>query len=300
MNYKVLISVPLLSIAVVSNSFCQKNDKKLMIRKGFESLDDKKDPAMASLTVPQSGSNSYLINAGISYALTKLKHLKDKSKKNSTLFSFVLNKNTMIKKEQNNFKLGVTWNYKVGRTDSIKSSYFMWSNTGAYARNTMDTTHSVYWTSYISMIRIKKSKKGEKTGVFVNAYKPFKSNSPWEYFLGWSFGPEYQQKFNSSSEKDIGGVFRAFYTTEFRVRKKIRDDIGDPIFDLILSNKGRYDLINNTKTKEGYLPLVKFELEYYPTKNTDFSIGFSYNTGSDPIAGLEQQDYYLLAMKFKK
>lgn len=279
-------------------------DKKISVRKGFESLDDRNEPAMLSITLPKNGlPNSYLINAGISYDFSHNRHEKEsdtsrikRGKRTDINVFFNLNRNNMIEKEQNSYKLGLAWKIKLFEKKSdrpVKSKYFSWINTGEYLRNVADTTHSLYLTSYIAL-----TQHGDGKVISFNTYKDM--GCGFLYYLGWTVGPEYQYKFNTPKESEKGGVLRLYYSTEFRIRKKNGNDKnGKPLLELLLSNKGRYDIGNSTQAREYYLPLIKSELLYFPTGSGDFSLGFSYNSGTDPIAGLRDQNFYLLAMKFK-
>jgi hypothetical protein len=268
----------------------------VQIRKAFVSLDDLNAPATFSFTLPKDGSNSFLVNGGIAYNWVVTQHDDSTNRKISLVPFFVLNRNTQIAKEQNNYTLGIANGISIGHLSKTSNQYFLLNNTLQYQRDRMDTSHSLFITSYFSEVR------SSGSGIRFNTFKLIRNGLL--YFLGWSVGPEFQYKFTSADSSLKGGVGRIFYNVEAHLLQKSYKKgeppgLGDPLVELVVTNTGRYDLLNSSYHKEGYLPLFKAELLVYPARSYDFSIGFSYNTGSDPIAGLAKQEYYLLAVKIK-
>lgn len=277
--------------------------KKVKIRKGFESKDDNSKPAVLSLTFPKDTASSYLINGGISFRLYTIKHKKD-SKSTKMIFEpfFVFNRNTLIDAEQFNYKLGISNNWKLGQLDKKerKLNYFSLSNAVEYMRDKIDSSHSGILTSYLTSIN-SSSKKGS---FYINTPKPI-GKKGFFYFLTWAAGIEYQNVFESKDKNEEGSRLRGYYNTGFRIFKKIDplgidNTMGNKFIEIDVNYTGRYDFINSTSVKEGYLPLFKAELLIYPAMNDRFSIGFSYNSGSDPLNGLADQNFYQLALKFQK
>jgi hypothetical protein len=72
------------------------------------------------------------------------------------------------------------------------------------------------------------------------------------------------------------------------------------LFELTVDYKFRYAFINTVSGSADYIPLFKPSLTYYPGQSQDFSIALSYNSGSDPTAGLKKQKYWELAVQFMK
>ena len=268
---------------------------KIKIRKAFESLDDKKDPAIVSASFPKDKRNSFLINGGISYQLITLRHRANNSVKQIFSPFFIFNRNTEIDKEQFNCKLGISFNWKLGNLNlaTRTTRYFTWNNALEYMRDRIDSSHSLCITSNISQI----NSRAGRGSFYINTYKDI--GKGFQYFVSWSAGFEYQNNFEVKDKAKEGGIFRGYYNTDLRLRKKT-SAIGEPFAEIAINNTGRYDFINGTSNRENYLPLFKAEVILFPTLNEDFSLSFSYNTGADPLAGLAKQDFYLLGLKLKK
>lgn len=301
----VLLSVPLLFN--VKNVFAQDAGdnnfwKHLIIRKSFESLDDRQQPAAASLTLPRDKASSYLINGGLSFRLATVRHHTTQSEKMAFEPFFVFNRNTQIDAEQFNYKAGIYQNWKIGHLDKPErqTRYFNWSNSVEYMRDRMDSSHSLIVTTYLSQI----SSSAEKGSLYVNTYKNI-GQGGFQYFISWNAGLEYQDKFRVRPSGGEGSVVRACYNVGARLALKTapkgeRPALGSRLAELSAGYTGRYDFINSTDTREGYLPLFIAELALYPTLSDDFSIGFSYNNGSDPLSGLPEQDFFQLAIRFRR
>ncbi len=280
-------------------SFSQLDWKNIQIREAFESPEDHKEAATISYTNPTKGQSSFLINAGIAYDWV----LNKEKKKFSISPFFVLNKNNMIDKEQDNYKGGFVFNKKIGTVDANqgKSFFTTWRTTGEFVKNQSDTTNNFFITSYffVNYSRVDTTTNTPyQHKIYINAYRHF--GKGFFYFIGFTAGTEIQYRAKAPKEINEGGIVRGYYDVGLSILKKTgNDDTGDPIAEIAFSNKGRYDLINSTSEKEGYLHLIKVELLVYPTGTRSLSLGFSYNNGSDPIAGIEEQEYYLLALKVK-
>jgi hypothetical protein len=242
------------------------------------------------------------VNGGASFRLSSLKQRDDgKSRKVSWETFFVINRNTQLKVEQNNFKVGVTTNWKLGHLDKVerKTRYFNWTNTLEYIYSKLDTSNSIAVTSYMSLI----NSSIKKNSFFINTYKDLPKG--FQYYSTANAGAEYQQKFLANSENRKGFVSRSYFNVGFKIARKIDPDGIDPslgkrLFELGFTYTVRYDFINTTGFKEGYLSLIKADLILYPTLSSKLSIGLSYNKGTDPLAGLADQEYYLLALRIKK
>jgi hypothetical protein len=273
----------------------------IKIRKAFESLDDKKEPALISATFPEEGKNSYLINAGVSFRLAKVTHSDKRSTKMTFEPFFILNRNTLIDEKQKNHKTGIAWNWKWGSYKNRNVTYKALTTSAEYMWDKMDTANSIVITSYYSPIR-----SCDKEGsLSLNTYKAFGKHG-FLYFVAFTGGLEYQNKIEAKSDELRGSVGRVYYCTEFRLVKKIPERKGEPasiglkFIELVLSNKGRYDVVNATDKNEGYLPSIKAEISLFPTLDKDLGVSFSYNSGADPINGLKDQDFFLVAVKIKK
>jgi hypothetical protein len=64
---------------------------------------------------------------------------------------------------------------------------------------------------------------------------------------------------------------------------------------------GRWDAANSTEHPEGYTYLFTAALDYYiAARPVKISIGPSFHSGSDPMHGLKQQQYWLISFNVSK
>ncbi len=272
--------------------------KNIKIRQGFETEEEKGEPAITSITFPKDGANSFLFNGGISYSASLQK--AGESKKFKYIFAPIItwNRNNQIDKEQRNFKTGILNQFSWGKHDPAKGlDYLILNNSVQYQHDKIEASHSIIATAYLSQVRSKRDGR-----LYLNTYKYL--GSGFQYLISYNLGGELQNKYEASDANQKGAIVRGFYSFEGRLALKVDRDGGDAslgtkFLELSATQTGRYAFINTTGNREGHLPLSNVELNFYPTASDMFSIGLSYTSGSDPIDGLLDQDFYLLAAKFK-
>lgn len=304
----------------------------IKIRKTFESkTDDDNKAAILSFTVPEKGSNSFLLNAGVGVDFAKT--LKDRFRNTFNGF-FVFNRNTLIDKEQHNYKLGITTNQVFIRNTHTS---FFGLNTLEYLHDYIDTTHSLVFTSYWHPV----SKGGL---VSIGGYSL--TDNSFLVNIAPQAGLEYQNILdaNSSFKKgyDLRGFFsiglnmiikkKAVFTNEQVKTNRMNVLLNDPANDnLSITNvkpglqavptetekaiskrfwprgaelsivyNGRYSFKSNDSNYDRYIPLLTADLTLYPLPNDKFTFGVSFNNGANPIDGTEDQTFWLFSLKFKK
>jgi hypothetical protein len=267
-----------------------------LVRKGLESKDDKDKPAIFSLTWPSGKDNSYLINAGLGLNFSHVKLGKSRIELSP---SFVFNRNNQVKKEQYNMKGVLAGDFQVGKENLITKthSYFDIYGTLQYMRNKIDTSSSFFTTAYFTWIA--------KTpgGFLLNNYKSL-GKSGFEFYAGPAVGLEYQNRFDVKKPGTAGPVSRLFFGGDFRLAFKDgkgfkKRSLGFKLFELLFNYSGREQLSGHLAQQEGYIYLVKTELNYYPLKSDAVSLGIAYNDGQDPIAAVEKQKFWQFAIKLK-
>jgi hypothetical protein len=278
--------------------------KNIKVRKAFETKTEDDDKAAnLSFSFPKEKSNYFVINAGLGYEFgSSSKESKNKKIfKNSFSGFFVYNRNNQIDKEQNNYKLGVSSN-QIFYTNTETSTAIFGANTIEYLRNYYDSSHSVLFTSYWHPF-IKKA-NCIKLGGYTQA----------DHLLAYYFLPqlglEYQNKFEAKQYESKGYDLRGYFGlgSNLLLKKKTYDDNGHLLsknrwtkgVELIIRYEARISVFNNFTNNDAYIPMFKTELNLYPTQDNKFSIGVSYNNGANPVDGLEKQNFWLLALKFKK
>ncbi len=278
--------------------------KNLKVRKAFETetKDDDK-AANASFTFPKGKDNYFAINAGLGYEFgSSSKESKNKKIfKNSFSGFFVYNRNNQIDKEQNNYKLGISSN-QVFYTNIETSTAIFGANTIEYLHNFYDSSHSVLYTSYWHFFS--KKQNCVKFGGYAQA------NSLFAYYFLPQAGIEYQNAFQAKLNDDKGYDFRGYFGVggNLLLKKKTYDDNHTLLdknrwtkgVELIVRYEARVSILKNIESANSYTPMFKAEVNVYPTQDNKFSIGLSYNDGSNPVDGLAKQTFWLLAFKFKK
>ncbi len=302
----VLALISILSTLKAQNTTDTSKTKKAFwetsfsIRKAFEDKNDKEKPAVFSLTWPDQKEKTFLINGGLSLSLNRIKHKPNISSKSEYDFFVVYNRNNQIDKVQNNLKTGLAMDFKFGSSDRTRNekSYAKIFPTVQYMFNRVDTTHSFITTLYYTQII-------KMNGFQLNGYQTI-AGSGWQYYIGPVVGLEYQDRFNVKKPELKGGISRLYYGGDFRLAVKVPTEkgkkaaLGNKVAEITVSYAGRNDFINNTAGREGQIYLFKTELNFFPLKSEDLSIGVLYNDGQDPIAALEKQKFWQFAIKFKR
>lgn len=279
-------------------------ESDLSMRNSFESADDKADPATASFTLTSGKPNSYLIDVGVLYSFSHYKWDPATAKKSSlSLGPFaVIDKNTMIDKEQATYRGGMDIDYMWGKKDNSGNIENYINSTIQYQRNQQDTSNSLILTSYFSFKNNNKS--GDK--FFINNYNEIGGSSIF-YFFKFNAGLEFQDIFQAGTSPTglqarlLGeGAFSLAWRRHGTGQKTKVKELWPKMFELTFDYTSRWAWANTVAGSDRYIPLFKPSLNYYPLFNDKFSVGLSYNDGSDPIAGLPKQKYWQLAVQFQK
>lgn len=284
---------------------------QVSIREAFEDISEKAKPAKAAVTWPQDKSNEYMVNAGLSISLNHIarKTLASGDERNRILSpsAFVVyNRNTLIKKLQNQLKIGLGLEYVFGKSGYSPdwNSFGYWNNTLQYANNIKDTSKSVIITTMVSPFR--NNTTGD--GVFWNSKKQIFDR--FFYILSPSAGLELQNIYTATKKEKEGAIFRpnANASVSLLIMKRQRNAAGaltpaygwPTLFEVKTTYVARYELINTTGINEGYVPLFKTDFSYYPLATDNVSLTLSYSDGADPVAGLEKQTFWQLGIQIKK
>jgi hypothetical protein len=308
-SFGMAIAILLWTPTVFAQSTSVIKDTSLVINKSFESSDDKSEPATVSLSIPNGKSSSFMVNAGIGLQFSKAvigSYGQYNSK--TTISAFVVgNFNNLISDIQRNYKIGGNYSHLFGHdnitfvsAEGVQSvtgiNYFTLNHTLEYTRDLEIPSHSLVYTIYFTQNRIKK----QKGGLYLNEYK---GNGVWQTYIGYNLGFELQDRFVADDPLLKGFILRNYHNAILRVAMRAHDKgiakAFIPFAEFGVNYVGRYEIARSVDKKEGYLYLFKAELSIYPTQSEGFSVSFSYNNGSDPLNGLEKQQFYLLALKFK-
>ncbi|MFN8289677.1 MAG: hypothetical protein U0U70_05450 [Chitinophagaceae bacterium] len=315
--------------ALHNTALCQgggKEDKasfwdKIEIKKSFDSKLDKTKPALASFTLPAGEKNYFTINGGIAYRISKLETGKTPSKAKLDIFA-VYNRNNQLNKEQHNYKGGLSLEkvYVFGnsanpgttRDGFARDLPVLWGSfSNEYIRNRVDSTGSfaslLYLTPGLSLG--KKIKIGKPVLSVVRQedgkFDPEKSGRVSGIF-SLSPGLEYQNTFTAPSSGTKGSLTRFCFSATYNWSLRWREKAGDPsakwisLVDVTAGYTYRNDFYNSTVKKEGYLPLYQFGIAFYPFRKENIAAGIDYQKGSDPVNGIDDQEFWQFTLKFKK
>jgi len=266
---------------------------KLQIRKSFENIIDKGKPASLSFMIPVGAGNYYSINGAVALELTGL------AENSVTTFDAfaVYNRNNKIKKEQNQYKLGLAVDNVHRCNSNLKFSTTL---SAEYVNNVKDTTQSIASQLYLDPRFA--LKKFFRIGLPVSDFH----NKRIIPLLNLIPGLEYKYSYKASQDDHTGSIARFYFSPSisiyYRVREKYKDEKSPfaNLFGASFRYTFRKDFYNSTKIAEGYLPLYNFSLAYYPLKQDTFSLEAAYLFGSDPVNDLEKQEYWEFTIKIKK
>ncbi len=283
--------------------------KRIEIKKSFDNKTDKAKPAIASFMIPAAAKNYFTINGAIAYRITKLNTGAVAVKSKLDIFG-AYNRNTELKKEQYNYKAGVALEQKLTLTNTAKPRldkngfakdivllYVSLAN--EYIKDKVDSTGSfaslLYTSPYFSF--------GKK---FMIGKPVVSATGRVEATLKIMPGLEYQNKFDVTDADMKGSLVRLFFSASYEWFLKWREKPGDEssdwinMFEVSGSYTYRNDFYNNTNKREGYLPLALFNIAFYPFHNNNISMGATYQHGSDPINGIDDEEFWQFVFKFKK
>ncbi len=300
---------------LITNPFWE----NLSIRKAFESnTSDDDKAALLSITSPKDLDEIFKINAGIGYTFA---NLGEKSNHDLTTF-FVYNKNNQLDKEQENYKFGLTYTSLY-----VINANFSWLNDTSleYLNDNAKKTQSLLALTYFHLLS---NKQGN---IKLGSYGL--TNSIFAYQFNPKVGLEYQNDFNKTAPLETGNTLRSYFNIGGNIvlRKKtvIKEttittivdangvNVEPPIaptkiiktlpkmlwkkgLELMVNYEGRNILSDSYKDTPNYRYFFKGEAKLYPIRDDNFYIGFSYNKGEDPIAGLDKQEFWMLSLSFKK
>jgi hypothetical protein len=282
---------------------------KIEIKKSFENKIDKDKPAIASFSLPTGAKKYFTINGGVAYRLSKLGTGSIASKTQWDLFG-VYNRNNQLNKEQHNYKGGISMEKKIvfGNTTTprlkpngtAKDLFLLYiSFTNEYIRDRIDSVSSfgslLYFSPYFKISEKLKIGKPVISG-----------NGRFLSYLKVMPGLEYQNKFEVSKKETTGSLTRLFFSSSYEFYLRWHKEEGNSasgwvnMFESSISYTYRNDFYNSTSEREGYLPLFSYTLAFYPFRNNNISFGATYQKGSDPLADIDHEEFWLFEFKFKK
>lgn len=267
--------------------------KSVKIRKSFESLDAKKDPAVISFTHPVDGKSSYLIDAGLGFDVFNKKN-------NPISFNTEYHRNTLVSKEVNNFQIGLRKEWvktKIVTVENGKKRSFYFDVNAKYSTNPLTKSKGGVLTGQISEIyNAIRTRDGKPK--FWNPNKPIHTNLLSIYYTP-ILGFEYQNTVKSDSADLKGSVLRGIAELNLSISPLAKDKISGNGFEVFANYTFRQNVINTTNVSEKYSTNLSTGINIRLTKDEKAKLSLSYNRGSNPVEQLAFQEYYLIALKIK-
>lgn len=312
---------------------------RITIRKAFEtkSEDDSK-PATIAFTIPSDTVSSWLLNGGIGIQLADWQNagISPKRRYEMNLFG-VYNHNSLIDKKQHNLKIGgaIRTDFLLRNSPNTITG-----NTSVqYLRNYVDTTHAAiltsYWNPFIKTRsklffhgygpsngpfeyflatqlgpeyqQVKSENSSRLTGKDIRLYHRLGAN----VMLKRKWYEETEElRAQKIKEYSEDSRFKNFALAEIieRVNQEIPDGTREAahpsewikFIELSVNYHGRNALWRKNSTFESYNRLFTADLNLYPLNSNNFSIGISYNNGTNPINGTLDQTFWVLSVSFKR
>ena len=291
------------------------------VRQSFESTDTKAEPAVVFLTFPDQTSASYAVDGGVAI---------EREAPDNRFYGKLIgeyHRNTLIDKKQNNGQFGVGFERYLRRMDSTRN--YILNGTAKYVRDVVAAKGSLLHTLELSPFSPTFNTPLRAGGTDANYV-----------LISPSVGYEYQNTFDAKTEKRDslrGNVLRGTGKVKVSLTLNKRIKVAGPertkttlyertlsgnysltkkqLFEtnpdqsivipaVIISVNGamRYDIVNTTRTPNGWHPYLQASVDYVLTRDKklvpQLSLGFNFTTGENPAQGLAKQKYWLLALKF--
>lgn len=262
--------------------------ERVKIAESMSTAEQKESPAQFQMTFPKNDPASWLLNLGLSYGIFP------KAQKSISKIGLEYHRNTLTDQEQNNFQTG----YGITQllTNSKRNRLYLDADI-KYVYDGIKIKNSLASNLFFSFFN-----DGGQKGLNLNVPKYFNQKKQTILITNY-FGPQLQSIFKAKDVTDEGFILRPLFnvTAQYDFNKK-KDSTENkfakpkPLVRLFADYTGRYDAINTTDHRENYTQLFKNGIEYYIAYNPlKVSIGASFNYGSDPRAGLENNNFGLLA-----
>ncbi|MDB5147628.1 MAG: hypothetical protein JWQ57_1648 [Mucilaginibacter sp.] len=259
---------------------------KIQLRQSFQDATEKEDPAQLMLSIPSSGRNNWLVDVGLAARFVPFSN-----KHGAMKIVGEFHRNTLIDSVQYNWQAGL--NYAYLNTGKPGHLALAWTGNLKYVRDVTDTTHSIVTSLSLSFYRA-----GKKT---FNIGRPgYLSSGKNTYQVDPSIQVQFQQYLGNDTHN--GAIVRPLIclAASYAWNGQRTKGLAPPKkFEIALNYINRYALINKTSNDEGYSKLLRAGVNYYflNTKSSTVSLGMSYNIGSDPMAGLKDQNYLRFAFQ---
>jgi hypothetical protein len=263
--------------------------QNIRLRRSFETSNQKPEPARIQVSIPDKGEANWVVDAGLSADIARI---------SNTITSNILveyHHNTLIRKIQNNFQAGYGLNYFGDKATGLNSIITF---NLQYVRNWQLPSNSLAVTGNYTLFNQDKGLRLNQAGYLRHKTYTYNLNPyvGFEYqYIGGTTGK------NGNILRPLANVSAAIALNKKQTPKEAANSTPPKTIELNAGYVMRYAVINSTGDDEGYTQLLNAGLSYYivSSKMLSASLGVSYNHGSDPLLGLSDQSYWLIALQLE-
>jgi hypothetical protein len=263
--------------------------KNIRLRQSFETSNQKPEPAKIQVSIPDKGKANWLLDAGLSADIARISNTINSN------ITVEYHHNSLIRRIQNNFQAGYGLNYfgdKATGLNSIITFNIQYVRDWQFPSNSLAVTGNYTLFNQDKGLRLNQAGYlGHKTYTYnLNPYVGF------EYqYIGGTTGN------NGNVLRPLANISAAIALNKKQTPREAANSAPQKTIELEAGYVMRYAVINSTGNGEGYTQLFKVGLNYYimSSKTINASLGASYNNGSDPLFGLKEQSYWLIALQLE-
>jgi hypothetical protein len=291
---------PDLLYAQTGKGFFDRVFERMELRESFGSAATRNDPVRLHFTLPKDDEASYAIDGALGLPFFDVLLSSRLNLTGKIIGEY--HRNTLLDEEQFNWQAGFSTTLRTRIHRNANNTYTQWlfTPTFKYSRNVLDTSNSVSYTMDIIPFRT-----GEK-GVNLNTYT-IRGNRSIIALVSINPAFEFQHHYSAAQNSNNGNILRPILKSQYSLggnKKRFPTTrMVEPIktWEASVDYTIRYALINSTQNSEKFTSLLETGVDYYfTTAPISVAFGISFNYGSDPLQGLNKQQFWLATISIQK
>jgi hypothetical protein len=274
--------------------------ERMELRESFGSAATKNEPVRLHFTLPKDGEASYAIDGALGLPFFDVPLSSTLNLTGKVIGEY--HRNTLLDEQQFNWQAGFSTTLRTKIRHNANNTYTQWlfTPTFKYSRNVLDTSNSLSYTMDIIPFRT-----GEK-GINLNTYT-IRGNRSIIALVSINPAFEFQHHYSAAQKDNNGDILRPILKSQYSLggnkRRSPATTMVEPIktWEASVDYTIRYALINSTQNREKFTYLLETGLDYYfVTAPISVAFGISFNYGSDPLQGLNKQQFWLATISIQK